>query len=282
MKIRQEHSIKDRIKLIILLLLVMIVLGRLAKVMEEKGIKEKQSTIENFLRTALQPVGFTMYIWGGGWDGTDQEAGASSTQLGLSEQWKDFAQKQDETYDFNQHRYEREKGLDCSGYVGWTLYNTFETEEGKEGYVSLSTEMAESLAKRGWGKLIKNPKEFLPGDIVSMEGHVWICLGTCKDGSVLLVHSSPPGVSVCGTILGDKSDAASLATEYMESQHPDWQEKYPNRGVEGFYLENVVLFRWSESIMEDAEHIQRKSAEEIMGILLPDIIKNDSIVASFY
>ena len=127
---------------------------------------------------------------------------------------------------------------------------------------------------------MKNPREFLPGDIVSMEGHVWISLGTCEDGSVLLVHSSPPGVSVCGTSIKQldgsangttlsESMAIHLAMEYMEKHHPEWQKKYSNRKVTLSYIENVVVFRWSKSVMLDAEEMQEKSAEEIMGILLP-------------
>ena len=271
MKIRKEHPIGDRIKLILVLVFVLIALGKLTQMKEQNRTIEKSSTIECFLKTAIQPIGSTMYIWGGGWNGADDEAGVSTTQLGLSPQWEKFAKEQDENYDFEKHRYERENGLDCSGFVGWTLYNTFETKEGQSGYVTLSTDMAESMAERGWGKLIKNPKEFLPGDIVSMDGHVWICLGTCKDGSVLLVHSSPPGVSVCGTTFETQSEAVVLATDYMIKNHSGWQEKYPHRGVSVSYLEDVILFRWSKSVMLDAEEMQEKSAEEIMRILSPDM-----------
>lgn len=278
MRIRQSHPIRDRFKLIVILLLLMITLAILAKM----GVQSNEyATIELLLRAALEPVGTTMYIWGGGWDGEDNVAGATSTQIGLHPQWEAFAKTQDENYDFTKHRYERENGLDCSGFVGWVLYNTFETRDGEPGYVTTSTYMAESLAEKGWGTLIKNPKNFLPGDIVSMEGHVWICLGTCEDGSVLLVHSSPPGVSVCGTPSplhsvtqqenAQKSKAATLATEYMEAYHPNWQEKYPNREVGTSYLENVVLFRWNKSVMLDAKEMQQKSAEEILEILSPDM-----------
>ena len=218
-----------------------------------------------------------MYIWGGGWDGEDSGSGEVSTRLGLSPQWEKFTKQQDEDYDFKEHRYERENGLDCSGFVGWVLYNTFEKEEGQTGYVTTSTELAESLAQRGWGHLIKNPHKFLPGDIVSMDGHVWIAIGTCEDGSVLMVHSSPPGVSVCGTPIprttenAQESQAIILATEYMEKYEPNWQEKYPNRSVATSYIENVTLFRWSKNTMKDAEKMQALSAEEIMEILSPDM-----------
>lgn len=273
MKIRQNHPIRDRIKLLIILLLVVYLLGSLAKYIEKEHDNIKKSTIEHFLGTALEPVGSTMYIWGGGWDDADNEAGATSTQLGLSLQWKIFANAQDETYNFQEHRFERENGLDCSGYVGWVVYNTFETESGRTGYVTTSTDMAENFANRGWGILIKNPKVFLPGDIVSMEGHVWICLGTCADGSVLLVHSSPPGVSVCGTGTSqgnENSIAVQLAEKFMATDYPHWQEKYPNRIVSSSYLENVSVFRWNESIMLDAKEMQRLSGEEIMIYMLSD------------
>lgn len=274
MRIRQSYPIRDRIKLVLILIVILIVLGYLAKCVHENSQIFKTATIEALLKTALEPIGSTMYIWGGGWNGEDDGSGATSTKLGLSSTWAEFMEMQDENYDFEQHRYEREKGLDCSGFVGWVLYNVFETKEGQTGYVTLSTDMAESLAKRGWGKLIKNPREFLPGDIVSMEGHVWICLGTCKDGSVLLAHSSPPGVSVCGTKLSgteDNSMAVQLATEYMKEHHPRWQEKYPNREVSAAYLEDVVVFRWSKRVMQDAKEIQEKNAEEILRILSPDM-----------
>lgn len=258
MKLRQNHPILDRIKVIIILLFVLYFLLNLAHYLDERNSNKKTSTIETFIQTALQPVGSTMYIWGGGWNNEDSAAGATSTQIGLYPQWAVFANQQDETYDYKEHRLERENGLDCSGYVGWVIYNTFETEEGQTGYVTTSTDMAENFAKRGWGTLIENPEEFLVGDIVSMEGHVWISLGTCADGSVLLVHSSPPGVSVCGTQLPNEetSIAIQLATAYMEKNDPQWQEKYPNRTVPSTYLENVKVFRWNTDTMTDAKEIQ--------------------------
>lgn len=267
MKLRQNHPILDRIKIIIVLLIILCVLLKLAQYLDEKNSNKKASAIELLIQTALQPVGSTMYIWGGGWNEEDSAAGGTSTQMGLSPQWRVFAEQQDEKYDFEEHRLERENGLDCSGYVGWVIYNIFETENGQDGYVTTSTDMAAAFAKRGWGELIENPKEFLPGDIVSMEGHVWISLGTCSDGSVLLVHSSPPGVSVCGTQLkeGESSIAITLATAYMEQYHPQWQEKYPNRTVPNTYLENVKVFRWNSNVMTDAEEYRLKSGEEIIN-----------------
>lgn len=260
MRIREKYAIRDRIKIFLILLGLLVLLWNLANLVHKKDATDKTATIETFLETALQPVGSTMYIWGGGWDDSDSKAGGTSTRIGLSPNWKAFMKQQDADYAFEQHRFERGNGLDCSGYVGWVLYNTFETEDGQPGYVTISTDFAESLANRGWGRLIRNPKTFLPGDIVSMEGHVWIALGTCEDGSILLVHSSPPGVSVCGT----SGEAAYLAEEYMKTYHAKWQEMYPNRSVGEHYVEDVVVFRWSENIMSDAKQMQALFAEEIL------------------
>ncbi len=237
--------------------------------LKQTSKRHKTSTMEHFLETAMRPVGTTMYIWGGGWDSEDVAAGEGASRIGLSPKWEAFAQKQDAGYDFEDYRFQREKGLDCSGYVGWVLYNTFETEPGKSGYVTASTYMAKTFADWGWGRLVKNPKEFLTGDIVSMEGHVWISLGTCVDGSVLLVHSSPPGVMVCGTVADGKesSIALELAEVYMAKHYPGWYEKYPNCRKSASYLENVSLFRWSEKTLKGAEEYQSLCGEEILDLL---------------
>lgn len=279
MRIRQKHPILDRVKVILVLLALLCILCTLARHLERN---EKISTIERFLQVALEPVGTTMYIWGGGWNDVDSAAGAGSTKIGVSDEWEKFAENQDENYDYTNYRFEREKGLDCSGYVGWVLYNVFETKEGKEGYVTISTDMAKNLSDRGWGEYIENPTEFLPGDIVSMDGHVWISLGTCEDGSVLLLHSSPPGVSACGTQIPRENQtegydgmsiAIELATIFMEEHYPEWQKKYPNRATSAEYLENVSLMRWNNTTMKDAEEWQKKKGEEIIE-LLQDVSRN--------
>lgn len=261
-----KRKLTVAIVILSMILFVFIVIGKIV----EKETTINEPTMETFLQNALTPVGSTMYIWGGGWNEEDESSGATSMQLGLRPEWRQFAKEQDATYDYEQHRFERENGLDCSGYVGWVIYNTFETENKREGYVTKSTEFAESLANRGWGRLIKNPKNYLPGDIVSMDGHVWICLGTCSDGSVLLVHSSPPGVSVCGTQIAENesSVAIDLATEFMKTYFPEWQEKYPNRMVPSTYLESVVAFRWSENTLTGALEYQRLSGEDVLSVML--------------
>lgn len=289
MRLSKKYQLPFNIKLVLLFLLTLLILCILyfgGKSDWKFSNKKESATMQAFLNIALEPLGTTMYVWGGGWNEEDTGLGASSERIGISPAWETFAKQQTSDYDFEDYRFEREKGLDCSGYIGWIVYNLFETEDNQEGYVVKSTEMAENFAYRGWGTLIQNPKEFLVGDIVSMEGHVWICLGTCKDGSVLLIHSSPPGVSVCGTSLveqkpfqddnqndtadtnqsqnASQSQAVLLATKFMTMYYPNWQEKYPNREVPSSYLKEVSVMRWNHHTLSDAEEYQKLSAEEVI------------------
>ena len=82
---------------------------------QRKIEEDKRKTIGNLLLTALQPVGNTMYIWGGGWDDEDTDSGGEAVRIGVSPRWAEFASKQDGTYDFETTRFQRENGLDCSG-----------------------------------------------------------------------------------------------------------------------------------------------------------------------
>ncbi len=226
-------------------------------------------SMEHLLSCALLPVGSTMYIWGGGWNEADTGAGPGATIIGTSPQWKIFYSLQDNTYNYKNHKYEIENGLDCSGYIGWIVYNVFEQENNKEGYVFKSSTIASEYSKKGWGECIKNPDTFLVGDIVSMSGHVWLSLGMCDDGSVVLLHSSPPGVSICGTKLtnGSDSEAIQLAKHYMETYFPEWQQKYPNRAVSHSYTKNVTVLRWNSSTLFDIESYQSFDAKTTLETL---------------
>ena len=282
MKIREQYAIYDQFRLLMILFaLLLFVIALLYQTIEQK-CNRKISTMEKLFQAAMEPVGKTMYIWGGGWDSEDQGASAESTRIGVSPIWEKYASIQDETYNFEEHKWEREKGLDCSGYVAWVLYNTFERASGEKGYVLSSTDMANTYASWGFGSRIKNPKEFLPGDIVSMDGHVWISLGTCADGSVLLVHSSPPGVMICGTEIPGvkhnnsnenleqsttKSIAVQLAEAYMSEKYPDWYRRYPDCEKPGTYLDEVEIMRWNKKTLTDAVNFQILSGEEMMEYL---------------
>ena len=234
------------------------------------------SSVENMIFTALEPVGSTMYVWGGGWNEADTGAGPEALSIGCSNRWAEFASAQDSDYDYHNFRYKIHDGLDCSGYIGWILYNLFNTENSQsesDGYVMKSTLMAKTLADYGWGELIpaSETTEWKPGDICSMSGHVWLSLGTCQDGSVMLLHASPPGVRICGTASGDdeKTDAVILAEEWMSGCYPEWYAKFPKCNVNNSYLTTSDVMRWNSDTLNDAEQFQSMSAEEIAAYFMP-------------
>lgn len=238
----------------------------------------ERKTIANLLMTAIKPLGSTMYVWGGGWNEEDTGAGVEAISLGVSPRWKEFADKQDETYDFEKTRFQIHDGLDCSGYVGWVIYNVMENVSEKQGYVMSAGCMAEEYAKMGWGKFIpaKYVSDWKTGDIMSAKGHVWIVVGMCEDGSVVLLHSSPPGVILCGTPANRdcseqnqdldtfKSQAIQLAEKYMHLYRPKWYKRFPKCSRSIAYLKESSQMRWNAQTMSDAKLWDGKSAEEVL------------------
>ncbi len=199
-------------------------------------------SIAGFLKTALLPTHRTMYIWGGGWEGS-----GDLHRIGLNPKWEEFFLKSASDYDFKQHKFEKEHGLDCSGYVGWVMENYL----GSGDYVVKADDQAALFAEMGLGKLIKNTSCFMPGDIVSGNGHVYIAVSQCRDGSLILLHSSPPGVQLCAASpLGKNSCAAKAVKCYIKTHCPEWYKKFGCciRGAE--YLRNVTVFRWNESVLK--------------------------------
>ena len=253
-------------------------------VKKKEPVAGKQ-TIANLLVTALQPVGNTMYVWGGGWNEEDDGAGYETRRIGVSPRWKQFADRQTADYDFKKTRYQIHDGLDCSGYIGWIIYNVFEEYAGKKGYVMPAAYMAWEFAGMGWGRYTpaEHVTDWKAGDIMSAKGHVWMALGMCEDCSVLLLHASPPGVSLCGTagsrrgkhsgISGDlkeKSMAELLAENYMCKYYPEWYERYPNCSRDAAYLRKSAQMRWNRGTLSDAEKLTEKSASEVLAWLLND------------
>ncbi|MGN0316715.1 MAG: hypothetical protein ACI4E1_02155 [Lachnospira sp.] len=236
---------------------------------EKSEYMQSEYTYSKLLKTAVMPVGKTMYIWGGGWNVSDDGMDKDGLIQGLSPEWKQFAEKQTADYDMTQYLYQREKGLDCSGYIGWLLYNVFGNEYSETGYVCKSSTMTSRLSALGMGieNLNYEIKDFRPGDIMSMSGHVWMVLGECSDGSVVLIHSSPPGVRIAGTLLknGDSSMAVELAEKYMKKYYPDWYEKYPGCTAESNYITDVIQFRFTA--LKDDEGIRRMDAREVLKFI---------------
>lgn len=231
-----------------------------------------KKTLKNFLATAMEPVGTALYVYGGTWDWQDVNSSNQSMTIGLSQSWLDFFQSQDKSYHYknptpaesyyphnawNQYYY---AGIDCSGYVGWSVYNLMNTKDStvadSKGYVMSATKQAGVFASNeGWGTMdmgdvlmdeatgkpwvdedgdgrrVYTGHEFKPGDIFSMNGHVWISLGTCKDGSIVFTHSTPntsngAGVQISAIGPDKNCEAYRLANQYMNQYFPAWSERY--------------------------------------------------------
>lgn len=231
------------------------------------------TTLLDFLQTAAQPVGSTMYVWGGGWNEEDTGAGIEAVTLGLSPQWASFAGSQDATYNYKETRYQIHDGLDCSGYLGWAVYNALETEDGRPGYVYPSTKLAKTLADMELGDYIPTEKidQWLPGDVMSMDGHCWIAVGMCDDGSVLLLHASPPGVIFSGTERpdGSPSEATALAERIMKENFPHWYARWPDTSRPHSYLTASSAMRWNDTTLPDPNGLREMSAEEVVDMLYP-------------
>lgn len=235
-------------------------------------LKGPKSTLKKLLLTGLEPVGTTMYVWGGGWNKADTGAGKEARSIGVSPQWEKFFKKQTSSYDYKKTRYQISNGLDCSGYIGWCVYNILNTTDGKAGYVMSSKKMAGNFASRGWGTYTakKSVKNYRAGDIMSSGGHVWMVVGQCSDGSVVLLHSSPPGVQLAGTPSKKgktESKAVKLASSYMKKYYPEWYKKYPNCAKDTQYLTQYAQMRWNitgAAIMTDPDGYRNMSADKIL------------------
>ncbi len=236
-----------------------------------------KSTIKNFLRTAIAPMGNTMYVWGGGWNKADTAAGKEAKSTGLAASWRSFAKNKKAGYNYRNYRYRIHDGLDCSGYVGWCIYNVMNTENGKKGYVHSASKQAKKFADMGFGEYIDTDKvkDYKPGDIMSSTctccGHVWIVVGQCDDGSVVIAHASPPGVQLSGTVTpsgAKNSDACKLARKYMKKYYPAWYKRYPEVSKGSTYLSHYGQMRWDTDgdtcILSDPDGYADMSAEEVL------------------
>lgn len=270
-------------------------------------------TLKNYLQTAMNPVGTALYVFGGSWDWQDVNSSNQALTIGLPQSWIDFFQQQDANYTYknsadpahsyyphnswNQYYY---AGVDCSAYIGWTVYNVMHTESTtndlSDGYVMSAVKMAKTFAEKGWGTWTRDIKSFKPGDIFSMSGHVWTVLGVCDDGSIVFLHSTPSdskagqgGGGVQLSALNPNSDddknceAYKLVTKYMTKYYPEWSDRYdavlrsyisyatPATGTE--YKETWSgNFSWNlnSSGLTDPDGYADMSAAEILADLFGD------------
>lgn len=247
------------------------------KATQKPQIPQKSYTkvsIKKLLQTAIKPVGSTMFVMGGGWNDSDCAAGKSATTIGLSSEWKAFADKQSASYNHKKVT-DRSLGLDGSGYIGWVLYNTLQNESGKEGLVFDAASYDEKLSQMGLGK--RTPKEdvtvWRPGDIMCSQtnGFAYIVLGACTDGSVIFVCSSPPGVRICGTCAPSgsaDSEAIILAEQIMNDKYGNWYRRYPDCAKDVSYLTSYDKFSPTNSaVFGDDEGVRGMSAQSVAKML---------------
>ncbi len=255
--------------------------------------KPGRRTLLNFILNGMLPIGRALYVYGGGWNWQDTGAGTAARQIGVSRDWERFYSEQDEYYTYKDRDGKEElrdpaasyypfggfnaygyAGVDCSALVGFALYNTLYTENGKEGFVLASTRMAETFAARGMGTFRRENGPFSPGEIVSIAGHVWISLGTCRDGSVLALHSTPApsrkgqpggGPEISGVGESRSCDAWRLADRLMKTLYPGWAARYetalkPLSDYACFEKEHTGRFAFGD-LLEDPEGLAECSGE---------------------
>lgn len=267
-----------------------------------------EKTLKNFLSTALTPVGTSLYVYGGSWDWQDVNSSNQSMTIGLSQSWIDFFQSQDANYtykynaDHSESYYPHEQwnqyyyaGIDCSAFVGWSVYNVMNTENStvadSNGYVMSATKQAKNFAQtQGWGtweqKAPFKPEDFKTGDIFSMNGHVWICLGKCDDGSLVILHSTPSdsingqgggGVQINGVGDSENCQAVKLAEKYMSQYYPQWWERYHKvyKSFDSYTKysgKDAGKFSWDlKNTLADPDGYANKKADEILADLFEGI-----------
>ena len=228
-------------------------------------------TIRNYLLNGLQACGRVLYIWGGGW--------TQSTVKGVPSSWVNWYNSQDSSYNYNYYRdlttANRVKGLDCSGFVGWTTYQTMQSVSGMTNYTVVSGQVGGLYAGRGYGYILSQAElradgyKLYPGDIGYDDGHVWIIVGQCKDKSCVVLHSIPQaGVQLSGTPTPDgneNSRAVQLCNRYM-AVYPGFT-KFPYRTSITNYITRSNYFRWNRGTLADPDGFMSKNAEQVLSSL---------------
>lgn len=224
-------------------------------------------TLTALLQNALVPCGRTLYIWGGGWGGMGTDTESDSSKIGYLSSWGSFFKAHAQAgYDYTQYRYAYGNGLDCSGYLAWVVYNTLYTKDNLTNMVMYSGDIAPTYISKGWA--YQDSSVYRPGDVVSMSGHVWLCLGTCSDGTVMLIHSSPKGCQISGT----SGKAAELADKYMKKYFSYWP--YSAKTISSSYFDYTGKATWytnGRGVLTDPDGLQFKSAEDLMKFLLGSV-----------
>ncbi len=260
------------------------------KIAGEPGVR----TVGNLIKTALSPVGNTLYVYGGGWNWQDDGSSLAATSVGFFPDWARQFEISDADYEydaadptssyfpnggFNEFWY---AGLDCSGYIGWCVYNVMNAEGGGEGFVTASTGFASSLAERGLGTVSDGAPDpssgnYKPGDIVSIKGHVFMIIGVCSDGSAVIAHSTVTksrtgheggGVQISAVGWSKDCEAYGIADGFMTENCPEWNARYETDLKDPslyFPGEGGSVFTWSESVLSDPDGIRSMSPDLVLA-----------------
>ena len=226
-----------------------------------------RSTITNFLRNGVRPIGGVMYVYGGGW-------GVMETRtIGISPAWRKFASRFGKRYNRHRYQFHSHKGLDCTGFVGFTTYNTLENHSGGRSYVYKSFIIGRRYQAMHLGRVTRRNRIQVhkAGDVMfGGSGHAWISMGQCPDGSTVVLHSQKYGVRLCGTPSRSgksNSQAAKLAKTYMKRYYGSWYRKYHAVTVPSSYNRRYDQFTWSSSVLSDPDGLQKMSADQVLKVV---------------
>ena len=180
---------------------------------------------------------------------------------------------------YSDYLYEHGKGLDCSGYTAWMLYNTLFTYSGDRKFEGLSKDTGYNYQDWGFGYVTSQEYvyDYKPGDVMFSgdQGHVWVCMGKCADGSVVVMHSSPKGVQINGTTTpsgSNNSQAVFLANAYMKKYFTNFTDRYGYRTLT--YLGKYNQFTWDlsgSSVLIDPDGIRNMTANQVLNYLIGPI-----------
>ncbi len=246
-------------------------------------------TIKNLLQTAMLPVGNTLYVYGGGWNWQDTGACTEPDPL----EWMRFFHAHAADYDYdtganrdsffphgewNEYYY---AGLDCSGYMGFTVSSLLTVDGMSDDYTVKAASFAQNLANHGFGTKSRSMAGARPGDIVSAGNHVWMVVGVCGDGSIVLLDSTPspgkngrrgggPALRALGA--NASCEANQLAQYYMKNVYGGWYNYFENTMVNPgayttFSLADNGRFSWDlsgSSVLTDPDGYLGMSAAQIL------------------
>ncbi len=226
-------------------------------------------TIKNYLQNGLQPIGQCLYVWGGWGHGTTK---------GVPSEWKAFYDSHANGYNYHGYEFQRTKGLDCSGFVGWAAYQVMQSRSNVgSGYTVVSGAVGSTYQSLGWGTIINQAQlassgyKIYPGDVGFDDGHTWIMLGQCRDKSCVVLHSTNHGgVQLAGTPTPDgnySSQAVALARQYM-AKYPSYN-KYTSlyKPSTGNFIRRGNFLRWNRATLADPDGYLNMTADQILADL---------------